>query len=104
MLRHLVADDDPLVVRNALLTALRLRQVHPDLALDIALAANVGTDVGVAEDLCMAISEGAADLVEAQATELLSKLEQVERLEYWSQQRPCQSRRATRWRSGGLLA
>jgi hypothetical protein len=86
MLRELAADQDGVVVRDALLAVLRLTQRHPELALGIALDANIGTDPHLAEDLGMAVGHVTSPLSDDHARLLLNKLRPVKRLEHWAHQ------------------
>ena len=86
MLRELVADDDGAVVQTALRAVHRLAEPHPELALEIALDASIGTDQRLAESLCMAIHPIADRLTAHQAERLLDKLSPVTRLDYWGHQ------------------
>jgi len=86
MLRELVADEDPWVVKISLITVLRLAQRQPALAIEAALLANIGSDWHLADDLCMAISHVTGEFREEQVKSLLAKLRPVGRLEYWPNQ------------------
>ena len=86
VLRTLVADES-VDVRNAALNAvLRLSQRHPELALDIALNADIGSHAKLASDLCMAIHQVADALSGEQVAALLAKLQSVPELDYWCQE------------------
>lgn len=84
MLREVVVDDDRAIVATALLTVLRLAQDHPDLAIEVAVEAEIGEDSYLAEQLCMAVNEITDRFTDEQVRELLRKLRPVSRLEYWA--------------------
>jgi hypothetical protein len=82
MLRELVADRDLNVVNMSLRAVLRLAQVNPELAIDIALASDIHAHNALAETLCMTISHITEHLQAGQVPVLLDKLRPVPRLEY----------------------
>jgi len=82
MLRELVADEDLNVVNMSLRAVLRLAQVNPELAIDIALASDIHAHNALAEALCMAISRITEHLQANQVSVLLDKLRPVPRLDY----------------------
>jgi hypothetical protein len=83
ILRDLVADEDSHIVRTALLAVLRLADSQPELAIDIALGADVRANSVLADELCMALSRVVDRLTERQVVHLLEKLGPVPELEYW---------------------
>jgi hypothetical protein len=84
MLRELVADEDLNVVNLALHAVLRLAQVNPELAIDIALASDIHSRNALAEALCMAISRITGRLQADQVPIVLDKLRVVPRLGYYA--------------------
>lgn len=86
MLREIVRDEDAVVVKTALLTILRLGEAEPELAVEIALEAEIGEDPHLADEFCMAVDRRLDVLTEDQVRTLLEKLTPVTRLEFWPNQ------------------
>jgi hypothetical protein len=84
MLHELLVDDEPDVVDIALVAVLRLAQAHPDLAAELAAAAEIGDSQHLAEKLCMAVSKITDHFTDDQVRALLWKLRSVSRLDYWA--------------------
>ncbi|KRA65389.1 hypothetical protein ASD89_17635 [Caulobacter sp. Root656] len=87
LLRRLLASSEPVVVSAATRALWSLRSDDPLLALDLVLAANLGEDRRVLDDMMMALcgEPPAVGMIDAERTQaLLDKLEPIPRLEgYW---------------------
>lgn len=84
MLRELVADEDLNIVSLALHAVHRLAQVNPQLALELALAADIHANESLAEAMCSAIEPLIDRLQPDDIQVLLEKLRPVPRLGYFA--------------------
>ncbi len=84
LLRQLAREIDPAISSTVLLTALRLAQSDPDLAVGVALEVDVDGAPSLVDDQLMAIHEHVELLDENKLKRLFENLNSVEELDFWA--------------------
>ena len=84
LLRQLAKENDPAISRTVLLTALRLAQTDPELAVAVALQVDVDGAPSLVDDQLMAVHEHVELLDEGELQRLFENLGSVEELGFWA--------------------
>ena len=84
LLRQLAKQNDLAISHAVLLTALRLAQTDPELAVEVALEVDVDGVPRLVDDQLMAIHEHVDLLDEGQLKRLFENLSSVEELDFWA--------------------